>query len=372
MDILDYSNNDEVFAYFDIQNLSIDHSLSSKEIEEYKDLIFSPNKLKQVYFKDSCDLKTIILIKDLLTISDYVDNYSVEKYVLLDLNDKDYKAFLNESFEFPGTWKLPCEIENDNIVLLDVPKIRFIDTFIDKLKSNLSPVEEVMKVYDTIKMFEFKQDSDEKYHTIIKDKRASSKGMNKIFAYVLKKLGFNTFVGSIKSDEESFITLVGINDKKYNLDGIYLFDPSMDSLSKEIYHKDAVRRINYNFFGLNIMSMNRLKYKDRLQGILSILSLDDFEYAKEKIEICRDNDILREKQKIIESFKLSFEDLYNKIKDTDQIDINTIIKINDVLYTDKKEQYNSYLLDNYNSRKKELFEKNTLEELEEYIENEEN
>ena len=372
MGFLDYSNNDEIYAYFDIQNLSIDHSLSSKEVEEYKDLIFSPNNLKQIYFKDSCDLKTIILIKNLLTISDYIDNFKVEKYVLLDLNSNDYHSLLNETFEYPATWKLPCEIENDNIILLDIPKIRFIDTFIYKLKDNISPIEQVMKVYDTIKLFEYDSNADERYQIIIKDKHANSKGMNKLFEYVLKKLGYKTFVGTIKGDEESFITLVEIIDKKYNLDGIYLFDPSMDTLSKEIYHKDVVRRINYNFFGLNLMSMNRLKYKDRLQGILSILSLDDLEYAKEKIDICRDNDIIRENQKLYEAFNLNFEDLYKRVKDTKQIEINDIIKINDVLYKDKKDKYNLYLTNNYNTRKDELFKKNTLEELEEYIENDEN
>ena len=91
MDYLEYSNDEDVFAYFDVQNLSIDHSLSSKEIEQYKDLIFSPNGLRQVYFKDSCDLKTILLIKNLLTISDYIDNFKVEKYVLINLSPEDYK-----------------------------------------------------------------------------------------------------------------------------------------------------------------------------------------------------------------------------------------------------------------------------------------
>ena len=117
MDILDYSDNENAIAYFDIQNLSIDHSLSSKEIDEYKKIFFSPNEIKQIYFKDSCDLKTIILIKDLLIISDFIDDFQVEKYVLLDLSDENYRALLNESFESPTTWKLPCEIEDDNIIL---------------------------------------------------------------------------------------------------------------------------------------------------------------------------------------------------------------------------------------------------------------
>lgn len=372
MDLLDYSNNDEVFAYFDIQNLSIDHSLSSKEIEEYKDLIFSPNGLRQVYFKDSCDIKTILLLKNLLTISDYVDNFKVEKYVLLDLDPKDYKTLLNETYEYPSTWKLPCEIENDNIVLLDIPKIRFIDTFATKLKGELSPLEQVMKVYDTIKMFDYDPDADLKYHIIIKDKKANSRGMNKLFAFILKKFDFKVYVDHIKGDEDTYITLVDIKDDKYNIDGIYVFDPSMDTLSKEKYRKDDVRRINYNFFCLNLSRMNLLKYKERLQGILSIMSLDDYEYASEKMDICQDNMIIRENQKILSDFGLSFEDLYNRINNNKEIDIKDIIKINDVLYPNKIEKYNEYLLNNYNSRKRELFEKNTLEELEEYIENEEN
>ena len=89
MDFLDYKNNEEYFAYFDIQNLSIDHPLSFKEIEEYKNLIFTPNGIKQIYFKDKCDLKTILMLKNILTISDYVDNFQVEKYVLLDLSEED-------------------------------------------------------------------------------------------------------------------------------------------------------------------------------------------------------------------------------------------------------------------------------------------
>ena len=370
MDFLDYKDNEEFFAYFDIQNLSIDHSLTSKEIEEYKDLIFSPNGLKQIYFKDKCDLKTVLLIKNLLTISDYVDNFQVEKYVLLDLNKEDYNTLLNESFEYPITWKLPCEFENDNIVLLDIPKIRFIDTFVSKFDDpELSCAEKIMKVYDTIKLFDYEEDSDERYYSIIKNKKANSKGMNKLFSYTLNKLGYKSFVGTLKGDnEESFVTLVEVIDKKYKINGIYLFDPSMDTLSKDKYLKEDVRKINYNFFGLNIMTMNRLKYKDSLFGILSILSLEDIDYAQEKLDICQDKHIIRENQKITNIFKQSFSDLYNKLKNSKQIGVEKIVRINDSLYPEKKEKYNDYLIENYNSRKDELFDKNTEEELEDFIE----
>ena len=67
MNILESKEIDDSlsFDYFDVQNLLIDHSFSNEEIDNYKDLIFSPNSLRQIYFKGSCDLKTIELIKDL-------------------------------------------------------------------------------------------------------------------------------------------------------------------------------------------------------------------------------------------------------------------------------------------------------------------
>ena len=369
MDYLEYSNDEEVFAYFDVQNLSIDHSLSFKEIEQYKDLIFSPNGLKQIYFKDNCDLKTILLIKNLLTISDYIDNFKVEKYVLIDLKNEEYNTLINEKYEYPVTWKVPIEKDDDNIILTDIPKIRIINTFIEKLKGDYSSIEQVMKVYDTIKLFDYDEENEFQYPDIIRNKKTNSKGMNKLFSYILNKLGYKTFVGRIKNkDEESYISLVEIKDNKYKLDGIYLFDPSMDTLSKEKYLKEDVRKINYNFFGLNLLTMNRLIYHDQLEGILSILSLEDIDYATEKEEICKDNTILKEERKILDIFNLSFNELYEKIKNTKQISVDKILKISDELYKDKKEKYNDYLKNNYNSRKEELFEKNTDEELKDYIE----
>ena len=370
MDFLDLSNDENIFAYFDVQNLSIDHSLLSKEIEQYKDLIFSPNGLKQIYFKDSCDLKTILLIKNLLSISDYIDNFKVEKYILVNLSDEDYNTLLNESYEYPTTWKMPYEIEDDKMIIADIPKIRLIDTFVKKQKEDISSIEQVMKVYDTIKLFDYEEDADERYPEVIISKKTNSRGMNRLFSYTLKKLGFKSFVGRVKTEEDiSYVTLVAINDKKYRLSGIYLFDPSMDTLSKEKYSKDDLRRINYNFFGLNLDIMNRLKYKDKLQGILSILALDDLDYANEKIEVCKDKKTIKENIKLLKEFNMTFDELFEEIKNTKQIDIDKILSISDVLYTDKKEKYNDFLRENYNSRKEELFEKNTDEELEEFIEN---
>ena len=56
MNVLELEKDEEIFSYFDVQNLSVNHKSTPEDIEQYKDLIFSPNSLHQVYFKDDCDL----------------------------------------------------------------------------------------------------------------------------------------------------------------------------------------------------------------------------------------------------------------------------------------------------------------------------
>ena len=228
-----------------------------------------------------------------------------------------------------------------------------------------------MKVYDKIKLFNYDDKLDLKIPEIIQKKSSNGAGLNKLFSYTLDKLGYKTYLGEIVTDIDSLITLVEVKDSKYNINGIYLFDPSMDNLPKEKYKKD-IRGINYNFFGVNISSFNDLNYDFKFKKILSILSIDNFDYAKEKEEICKDKDSLKEKENILNKFNLSFDDLYKKMWDSKKIDVDTIININDVLYPTKQEKYNDYLKYNYNSRKDELFKKNTEEELKEYINFEKN
>ena len=147
----------ETCAYFNVQNLLVDHSLTPIEIEEYKNLIFSLNNLQQVYFKDDCDIKTMETIKNLLTISEYIDDSNIEKYVLFNLSNEEKENFLNSNFENPDTWQIPYEKESDNYILTDIPRFRVLKNYVKKLiDNNLSSVEEIMKVYDSVKMMDYK------------------------------------------------------------------------------------------------------------------------------------------------------------------------------------------------------------------------
>ena len=363
----------ETCAYFNVQNLLVDHSLTPIEIEEYKNLIFSLNNLQQVYFKDNCDIKTMETIKNLLTISEYIDDSNIEKYVLFNLSNEEKENFLNSNFENPDTWQIPYEKESDNYTLTDIPRFRVLKNYVKKLiDNNLSSVEEIMKVYDSVKMMDYKTDEEIiQLPLIVQENSADSYGMNKLFSYVLTEMGYKTFIGKTNQDgDASYVTLVLVDDSKYNIHGIYLFDPSMDTLSKEEYKKEDIRRINYNFFLIPLGFMEKLTFNDNLSGILSFLSIDDYNYSKEKIDNCKIPRLLKEKDKLLISFDKDYEDIYNIIKKSKKVDIDKIININDVLYKNKSENYNKMLKDNYSLRKDELFVKDRDEELEELIEEE--
>ncbi len=371
MDIVQTFDED-TYVYLDVQNLSIDHSLTIPEIEKCKDLIFSPNNLQQIYFKDKCDSKTIEVIKSLLAISDYIDDSKIEKYILIDLNQEEKEKILSDVYENPSTWQLPYELDDDRFALTDVPTYRTMNLFISKLlNKELSCIEQIMRIYDGIKIMDFESNDNHDLLTeIIMKKKTNSYGMNKLFSYILNVLGYSTFMGV--TDKGDFITLVDVKDEKYNVDGIYVFDPSMDNLSKEDYSKESVRRINYNFFGNTLDSLNRVTYGERLSGILAIVSIDDRDFSIEKIDNIRDSRMLKEKERFLNAFNMNYRELYDRIHSTKRIDVDTIISIVDVLYKDKKENYDYVLKENFLSRKKELFNKNTQEELEETIKEENN
>ncbi|MBR4672705.1 MAG: hypothetical protein IKO78_05875 [Bacilli bacterium] len=363
-------NDSFSFDYFDVQNLVIDHSFSSEELESYKDLIFSPNSLQQIYFKGSCGLDTIELVKNLLTISEYIDDRKVEKYLLVDLSPQDVKTFLTFSFENPSTWKVPYQKVDDTYKLTDIPRFRTLQSYIRKLDDrNLSAVEQIMKIYDEVKLMEYVDTKDiDQLPEIVSKRQTNSYGFNALFTHILRTLGYNAFVGKTESDDGiSYISVVEVVDPIYHLDGIYFFDPSMDSLSKEKYEDNTVRRMNYNFFMCPLSLIKRNKFNERFVGALSLLEISDLKYSEEKRDVCKDKKSLKELSLILKAFNRTYENLHNRLKRSKPISIDMIIKIAEKLYGDK---HSGVVRDNYILRKEELFDKDTEEELNEFLEDE--
>lgn len=370
MDFLEEKDDNELSLYFDVQNLSIDHSLSLDEIEKYKDLIFSPNSISQIYFKKGTDKESVELVKNLLSISDYVVDENVEKYVLVDMDKKELEDFLNSSYENPLTWSLPYENNNSSFSMVDIPMYRVLVSYIKSLENeNLSPLEMVMKVYDRVKMFDYSSETEErKLPDIIRTRTANQKEYNELFSYILNYMGFKTFIGTVKSKDgrTSLITLVDIKDSKHQTDGIYLFDPSMDSLSKEDYKDEEIRKMNYNFFGLNVCLINKSKYEDTLSNVLALIALDNYDYSYDKINTTENKELLKEIKNILKDFNLSYKELYERIRSSISIDCDKIVEVNNIIKPvdpEIEKRRSHFIRENYKLRKKELFESDFEEEL---------
>ncbi len=378
LDLFENSEN-KVLNYFNVQNLSFDHPLTSSEIEEFKTIIFSINDLTQIYFKGTIDLKSIEIIKNLLLISGFIDDSMIEKCVAVILPKDDMNKLLNSTYKNPETWKIAYNVENNNYVLTSIPKCRKFFTYINRIKyirenEKLSDFETVLRIYDIVKLYDF--DNEEKNSNlsdIVEKGKASSLGFNKLFAYILNGLNFKTFVGKEKSQDGkySYITAVLINDEKYAVHGIYLFDPSMDSLPKDIYKNDDIRMINYNYFGLLFSGIENTSYNDRLSGVFGILACDDFDYGLERREDERNVSMQKEFSSIEKAFGMSYMKLYSKVKKTKSLSFDKIEEAINNVYGEERNVKNYYDLikENYFSRKNELFIPTTEETLEELLSN---
>lgn len=369
-DVLD-KINDSSIDFFNIQTLSFDHPLTSSDLDEFKAIIFSLNNLSQIYFKDKIDLESIDKIKNLLSISGYVDDSKIEKYVVSDLSLENMEKLLGASYDNPTTWQVAYTKEDNNYVLADIPKCRELYSFLDRVKlivkkEELTPFEVVLRVYDIVKSLEYDNsdilESIDLLPDIIKEKKASSLGFNKLFSFVLSELGYKTFLGSEKSSSgmDLAITAVDIKDTKYQIDGIYLFDPSMDSLSKDIYEKEEIRMINYNYFGLKFSDIGYSTYGDFLSGAFGVLAIDDYDYSLEKRE-SKDRNLNKELKRMEEVFGLSYQELYKRVNDIKAISYENIDLAHQNIYGENKKIPNYRLLikENYYTRKSQLFNPTT-------------
>lgn len=360
--------NSPTFDYFNIQNIAFDHPLSENEIEEFKNLVFSPNNLHQIYFKGTIDTKSIEAVKNLLSISGFVDDRKVEKYIVANLDREDINELLDSTYENPTTWQISYDKDGRGYILSDIPRCRTFYSYIDRIKNSLeieelSDFEKVLKVYNIVKLFEYVDDVKGKYldllTSIVVSNKASSLGFNKLFSYILRELGFKSFVGKVKSKDGdiSFVTIADIKDCKYEIDGVYLFDPSMDTLPKSTYKNENIRMINYNYFGLILDDISYSSYDDMLIGILGIISINDFEYSKDKLESSNSLELSRELTSLEAAFSMSFNELHSRINSSNPIPFDVTFDAIQNIYKGSCDvpNYDELLKENYKTRKKELF-----------------
>lgn len=351
-----------------MSNLSFDHPLSNIELMELQNMILSGIPVAQIYFKDDVDIDTIEKVKLLLEGFPNINDELIEKYIMRDINDSEKEKLINMNFSNIDSWNVSYAREGNRYSITSISKYRKIEEWFntvlyDANNSNLSQLDKVCFLYDKVKMLEF--DTNAKYDRIpeiISDGKATTYGYNLLFKELLSRCGIPSVIGKISNkDENNYITFANINDKDYNIDGIYGFDPSMDTIFKDQYKNNLARKMNYNFFALTIEKVKKVYQKRNMQDFLKVLASDDITEFNHWINLY-EMKYSNEKMKEIEDvFCMSIVDMYNKVVNTFEIPHNLIINVvtksvekypNGII---DKELLTKVISDNYNARNEELF-----------------
>lgn len=174
----------------------------------------------------------VIITTNDISLYDYkiiFDNYDISK-----IDTKRIEINYQEQNSSIGVVKLK-ELANNVYYIVD-----------DLRKSNLSPIEKAMYVYDILKKkvygrTEDLRDERDVDRVLFSDKMVCS-GYSNLFNAILNCLEIKS-VPIISDQIRHQRSMAYIKDPKYNLDGIYVFDPTWDRVKG--YDDD-----NYDFFAL--------------------------------------------------------------------------------------------------------------------------
>lgn len=302
-------------------------NLLNETEKKYPELIIEGQKEKYQQIKDNID--NLYNYVDTLLIEEYIDIDNVIKnnpdvlskiiimsecfeitdyYELKELNNK-YKDYNNIYVNLEG---------NDNIITLEnayktSKKIKEESDFIISL--NLSPMENIMIAYDIVRNRIYKK---EKENEPIGENIVSL-GFANHFSALLTYLGYkNRVVIKSSKDSADARVIASVTDPKYNIDGVYYFDPAFDSKIDDFYkynyaHFARTRKYfekkELNYFRDKYFPFYCSNFLEKLDEVFIGKTYDDYYSNKEKY------------MKYIHSLNYMF-DMQNEFEDFLLININ--------------------------------------------------
>lgn len=316
--ILDNDNfYDFKYSISNLFNISIIIENSNKE--DFIKIITDYEKMRECFkasyeleLKTSDDLHTLNTMKMFCDRKDSFYKYMIKscEYIILESNRyeeiieyiNNNPEVLNNKILLPGYFLLNKEHLEDaeeyfkginNIYVLtegnDLPitldeyrkTIEFIDNFVNEVKSlNFSPLEQIMYVYDKVRDRVYKKESTSEsifesrdITKVLFGDKIVCVGFAKIFDIILKKIGINTKIYDILSKDGNGgheRNVVYINDKKYDVEGIYYFDTTWDS--KKGNDNNYLNK--YKFFAITKKEIDKYTSKDYNDECLSKYSND--------------------------------------------------------------------------------------------------
>lgn len=237
-------NMDDYFKYVGLVNLEFNKKLSSSKLSEVKDILFSPNTIKHIEFKDNVFKEDVTNIKYYLELSPYIVDSRVEKDILTD-NQTIKEELSKLNYLNPNTWNISYIEKNNTYKVTTIVKYKLIletlNLLQSKFKEDFSIIDKVKVIYNYLT--KFKEDKNqEQLDDVFMLRKANMKSLNRAFKYILNYFDIKAEV--IKKDEH-YLTYIYIDDDKYNIYGYYLFNPYLDldklrisSIYKELKYKN--------------------------------------------------------------------------------------------------------------------------------------
>lgn len=348
-----------------IQAFSFDHKLTEEELLTLEESLLSGETIKEIYFKEDIDIQSIEQIKSILENSKTIDESKIEKYILVEYPINLLKKVLDINYLNPNTWKISY-IRTDGVKeIYSITEgrkiIEYFNTFIGELNTKqLSLLEKVCLIYDKVKLLDYKEEKNSLLE-IIENEYTNSYGYNLLFQELLNNIPVKSYIEKVKSNEENrYITLININDDKYDIHGIYIFDPYSDSLPKTEYNENGIRKINYNYFCMNLNQLNKTVYEETISGICKYFLVPKISMFLDRIDelkLLDENEV----NKFNNTFGTDYSSLYERINTTEDISENTLFElINNTLRFDNYKTINNInmidiIKENYYLKKKEMY-----------------
>lgn len=240
------------------------------ELYTSKDIIISYNENSiEGAIKLAKYLKgNVILENTNIALTEYKD--ILNKYFLSDMNRSDISFYYQENNK-PISM---IELYNTSIM---------VDNIVSKVRStNLSPIESIMYIYDNIKKRIYKKD-EEDYHNssdvnlVLTGDAIVCSGYSNVFNAILRCIGISA-MPLISTTANHQRSIIYIRDDKYNIDGVYVFDPTWDR-KRDSRDNNYINK--YNYFAM-LLSLSNRSAPDDFSKALS-LSFDDIMKCNEDI-----------------------------------------------------------------------------------------
>lgn len=241
-----------------------------------QDLLFNSNKGNPLFDDNSKLIEKIILenpniLNEECSISfladsdikEYIDRNPILKKCTMHLNGNysiDTTIGNNLYNLFGGYEKVYLRFDGNNTERSIQEYKKTIDAIEDIVKTikkhNLSPLEEIMYAYDLVRDRVYTKELDSESYVVSRDlssvlfgDKIVCAGYIAIFNSVLKNLGINVMDYKISRKDNGkkghVRSLVYVNDKKYHVNGIFMFDPTWDSKK---FEGDKSYLTSYKFF----------------------------------------------------------------------------------------------------------------------------